>query len=386
MESETSCSRLFDRLEDRTLLSAVLRVGSGEMYAMPSQAIAAAHDGDTILIDTNGNYYNDVAAINKNNLTIRGVGPGRALIRTDGRVFGEKGIWDFRAGFSNLTVQNIDFEGARVANAYGANGAGIRSEGTNLTVLNCRFYNNQNGILGGYGTTTIEYSEFASNGLTGYTHNVYIADGTLLFEYNWSHDSQVGHLLKSRAKLNLILYNRLSDESGAGSYELDLPNGGKSMVAGNVIEQSATSQNGTILAYGEEGIVPAGSELDVVNNTFVNNRSSGIFISASNLPAGFKLLVKNNLFAGPGTPVVASGALPVVAGNVYTTVAGANFVNAAGYDYHLRAGSPAINAGVNPGTGINGWGLTPIYEYVHPTSRRLRPVNGKLDAGAFEFV
>jgi hypothetical protein len=120
----------------------ILTVGPGKQYAMPSAAIDAAKDGDTIQIDAAGNYQSDVASIRKNNLTIEGVGKDLVKIATDGRVAERKGIWVFESGFTNLTVKKIDFEGARVSDADGANGAGIRSQGTNLTVIGCRFYNN----------------------------------------------------------------------------------------------------------------------------------------------------------------------------------------------------------------------------------------------------
>ena len=384
-----------ERLETRTLFS-VLKVGPTEPYKEPSAAIAAAHDGDTILIDPGT--YNDVALINKNNLTIEGDGPVRSVIKTNGAVYGEKGLWVFQQGFKNLTVDNIDFEGARVSVADGNNGAGIRDQGTNLTILNCRFYNNQDGILGGnsvvggLGTVTIKNSEFADNGITsdGLTHNVYISDrgATLIFEFNYTHNTVVGHLLKSRCAVNEILYNRISDDTGTGSYEIDLPNGGRDDIVGNIIQQSATSQNKIIVSYGEEGSLIAGSQLNVVNNTIVNDATSGTFILAKNLPTGFRVDVKNNIFAGPGTPLSVNGVNQSVTGNgnVVTTVAGAKFVNAAAYNFQLLAGSPAINVGVAPGTDSAGFSLTPVDEYVFPTDWQKRPVNGQLDAGAYEFV
>ena len=55
------------------------------------------------------------------------------------------------------------------------------------------------------------------------------------FEFNCSHDAIVGHLLKSRAAANYVLYNRLTGENGTDSYELDLPKRGTSYVIGNLI-------------------------------------------------------------------------------------------------------------------------------------------------------
>jgi len=367
-------------------MSAVLHVGPGQPYALLSQAIAAAHDGDTIQIDTRGNYFNDTAVIRRNHLTIEGVGPGRAVLRTDGRVWGNMGILVFAQGFEGLTLENLDLEGARVAGTLGANGAGLRSLGTDLAVVNCRFYNNQDGILGGYGITDIERSEFADNGLTGFTHNVYIAAGTLIFRYNYSHDTLVGHLLKSRAAVNLIEYNRLTDEQGTGSYEVDLPNGGRCDLVGNVIEQGPNSQNGGIIAYGEEGLGAGPNELNVVNNTIVNDRFGGTFIDARNLPAGFRLVARNDVFAGPGTTIQMDNGAPVTGGNLVTSVAAAGFVDAAQYDYHLISRSPAINIGVAPGIDGSGLSLTPVQQYVHPTAAEPRPADARLDAGAFEYV
>jgi hypothetical protein len=353
----------------------VLKVGPGKQFALPSAAIDAAHDGDTIDIDAEGNYANDVASIRKNNLTIEGVGNGLAKIANDGRVAERKGIWVFETGVTNLTVKNIDFEGARVSDTDGANGSGIRAQGTNLTVIGCRFYNNQDGILGGYGTTIIEHCEFDHNGLTGLTHNVYIADqaGTLFFLYNYSHDTVVGHLLKSRAAVNYILYNRLTDNVGTGSYELDLPNGGFADVIGNIIQQSIGSQNSTILAYGEEGVVNTKSELNVINNTFINDRGEGVFIGATKVTAEFKLKAINNIFAGPGETIRKNADAPITAGNLTTTLAAAGFVNSEKCDYRLTAGSPAIGGTVDPG--LDGMGQS------------LRWRGGKLsNRGAYQYI
>lgn len=75
----------------------------------------------------------------------------------------------------------------------------------------------------------------------GFTHNVYIGNcASLVFAFNYSHDANVGHLLKTRAAVNYILYNRLTGENGTDSYEIDIPNGGTSFVIGNLIQQGPT--------------------------------------------------------------------------------------------------------------------------------------------------
>jgi hypothetical protein len=92
---------------------------------------------------------------------------------------------------------------------YGAkvpdkNGAALRLEGTNFTLRNSFLHDNENGILSNANTSSnivIEYTEFGHNGYgDGYSHNLYIGNvGSLTFRYNYSHDANVGHNLKSRA-------------------------------------------------------------------------------------------------------------------------------------------------------------------------------------------
>ena len=359
--------------------AATLQVGPGKTFATPCAALVVAADGDTIQIDP-VLYSGDVCAFGQNNLTIQGVN-GRAHIDANKKSAQNKGIW-VPSG-SNLVVENIEFSGAT---STSKNGAGIRAQGVNWTVRNCYFHDNQDGILESNiagSNILIEYSEFARNGYRdGMSHNLYIGhSASLTFRFNYSHDSVVGHLLKSRSAVNYVLYNRLTGESGTGSYEIDLPNGGTSYVIGNLIEQGTHSQNSTIVTYLEEGVnvMNPGMDLYVVNNSIVNDLASGTFVNigtADTVPA----VIKNNIFVGPGTLTIQTGA---VLANNFT--GNPLFVNQAGFDYHLTSGSPAINAGANPGS-ANGFSLTPVFEYVHPACGEGRNTAGTaIDIGAYEF-
>jgi DNA-directed RNA polymerase subunit beta len=62
-----------------------------------------------------------------------------------------------------------------------------------------------------------------------------------------------------------------------------------------------------------------------------------------------------------------------------------NFVNAGAFDYRPTAGTPGINGGTAPGVGGT-FDLTPLYQYVHPTNREPRPLNGVIDIGAYELT
>src|SRR5688572_5853452 len=179
-------------------------VGPGQTYAKPCAAFAAAGPGDIIEIDARGNgtYDGDVCAITVNNLTIRGTN-GRAHIAAAGKNAQGKAIWVIQG--NDTVVENIEFSGASVPDL---NGAGIRAEGRNLTLRNCYFHDNQQGILGGAGEVLIDSTEFARNGNcidpSGCAHSMYISQSTTKFtlQYSYSHSVTDGHLVKSRAVQN----------------------------------------------------------------------------------------------------------------------------------------------------------------------------------------
>ena len=357
----------------------VLQVGWGKEFLLPSIAAKFAKDGDTIEIDA-GLYDKDAAVWKQNNLTIRAVN-GRAHLSAHGASAEGKGIWVIKG--NNTVVENIEFSDAKVSDG---NGAGIRIEGANLTIRNCFFHDNENGILSGSNPNSdivIEYSEFARNGGgTGQTHNMYIGGvRSFTLRYSYSHHARVGHNVKSRAARNFILYNRIMDETtGNSSYDIDLSNGGLSYIIGNEIQQGPLTENFKIISYGAEGLSKtANNSLYLVNNTIVNDRPQGSrFIFTKPGTASVRIL--NNLFIGKGS-IEAPGAEQ--AGNVFGTTQ--DLVSAENFDYRLRNNSKAINAGIDPGSTPD-MSLRPTEEYHHKTQAAPRRTVGALDAGAHEFA
>lgn len=349
----------------------VRQVGPGAAYAAPCAAFAAAADGDTIEIDAAGTYSGDVCAIGRSRLTIRGVN-GRPRIDAGGKNAGGKAIWVIQG--ADTVVEDIELSGCTVPDA---NGAGIRQEGRNLTVRRGFFHDNQNGILGNADSASvylIEDSEFARNGAgDGQSHNMYIGEiASFTLRGSYSHDARVGHLVKSRALENHILYNRLSDDQGNASYQLDLPQGGPSYVIGNLFQKSARAENSSFVSFAREPKRNPGSALWVVNNTFVNNRSAGTFVSVAS-DVG-EVLLRNNVFWGAGT-----------ACDLPSARSDNNLATSSGLDgFALQAGSAAIDKGSAPGLG-GGESLLASCQYAEPAHAVQRAQVGSLDQGALEY-
>ncbi len=368
--------------------AATLSVGPGLAYAKPCAALTRAVTGDVVEIAGGTSYVGDVCTVTASNLTIRGIN-GRPRIDAAGLSAGGKATWVITG--NSVVVENVEMLGSRVPDQ---NGAALRLEGTHFTLRNSFIHDNENGILSGVNTASdivIEGTEFGHNGYgTGYTHNVYIGNaGSLTFRNNFSHDAHGGHNLKSRARVNTITYNRFSSipagavgstASGKPSYEIDLPNAGTAYIIGNVIQQPSANNNPHLVAFGMEGASNPTQNLYVVNNTFLNDYSSGgtfvIIGSGVTTPA----LLQNNVIAGIG--VLTNQASAIDKTN-YRSAAPA-FVDRANYDLRPAAGAPFMNIGSVVGVAANGLSLAPVRQYRHVAMSDARVNDGALDIGAYE--
>ncbi len=340
----------------------VIRVGPGRAITRIAVAAALAKDGSIIEIDP-GDYVADVASWDRAELTIRGRGNRVRLLASGAHAEG-KAIWVIRRG--KVTIENIEFVGARVPDG---NGAGIRMEGGHLIVRRCTFRNNENGILTGAAAGAmleVEDSEFSHNGAgDGLSHGIYVG-GIESFRLTGSyfHHGNVGHLVKSRARVNRIEYNRLTDEAGGrSSYELELPNGGMAEVVGNVIQQGAGTRNSVIVSYGAEGYAWPRNELRFAYNTVVNDRRlGGSFVRVA--PGANVVILRNNLFVGPGK--VDATAIADAAGDRMADWA--DLVRPSREDYRLKAAARAALS--RDGLASTEPALIPHQEYVHPAGTR----------------
>jgi len=364
--------------------SQIIRVGPHRTVKRIVDAMRSAKNGDVIEIDA-GSYTGDVGTWTQDNLTIRAV-HGRARIVQLLESAEEKALWVIKG--DRVVIENIEFAGARVPDR---NGAGIRHEGGRLTVRNCLFERNEMGLLTWNDQSAeliIEASEFRDNAVAGnyrlgdpIGHKIYVgAISRFTLRESYIHQGAYGHLVKSRATENRIENNRITDEFGGhSSYELEFPNGGIAYVIGNIVEQSAATQNQDMISYGAEGYRWSRNELYVVANTLVDDLPRrGIFVRVRG-PVDHVVLGNNLLL---GEHALNSEATWTVAGNALAKPGDVPL--ASRMDYRLHANSPLVGAAADL-TGENAGSLRPEREYVHPMQSRVLPA-GSRSPGALQGV
>lgn len=348
----------------------VIQVGPDRAVKTIAQAAKLATDGTTIEVDA-GDYAGDVSVWTQKQITLRAVG-GRVRLIANGESAEGKAIWVVRVG--QMDVEGFDFTGTQVS---GRNGAGIRLESGKMRVRNCRFIDNENGIMTS-NNPQIELdvidSEFADNGYgDGQSHNLYAGViARLSVTGSYFHHALVGHLLKSRAAVNDIRYNRLADgPGGRASYELEFANGGVAYVVGNIIEQSEKTENPHLVSYAAEGYRWPENALYLIHNTLIDKKpGGGVMLRVK--PGDATIVAVNNLLIGRGRLETAGPG--DFSNNVSANMA--IFESAAPEEYRPRPDARLAGKLAAVPSGVDGGGLQPQSEYRHPVGTQ--PIKGRL--------
>lgn len=285
-----------------------LRVGPGEAFRLPSEAAAAAREGDTILI-TPGRYA-DCAVWRAARLTIAAAGAG--VVEITGPVCQGKAL--FVIAGPGILVDGITFRGAT---APDGNGAGIRAEGGDLVIHNSRFEGNESGLLTridmAQARLVIENSVFTGNGAMRGTacggHALYANQlRALVIRRTRFEETRACHHVKSRAARTEITDSVITDgPTGSSSYLVDLPNGGDLLLVGNLLVKGPRSGNPrAAVVIGAEGIRWPTLSLIIRGNrfenrmplptVFVENRSTAQALLEGNLIDGRAMAL-----TGPGS-------------------------------------------------------------------------------------
>jgi hypothetical protein len=368
------------------LLGAASAAGSAVHVVAPGQSLAQALrmalDGDEIQL-LPGEHRGQVGVIEQKQLTLRGVGSRPVLLAAGAHAEG-KAILVVRNG--EVLIENIEFRGARVPDG---NGAGIRFERGRLTVSQCSFIDNQNGILtANFADAELEVRDSifaqAPAGVS-LPHLLYVGRiARVTITGSRFSGGARGHLVKSRALEHHVRYNHLVDGArGRASYELEFPNGGLAFVVGNVIGQSAQSGNPTLLSFGAEGSTDARPHaLHVVNNTFLNEGlRPGIFVRVheSRLKRDVEQRLANNLFLGLGVPDTRLSDL--LQGNYLASPTVLD--DPAAGAWSLNAMSQLRGRGVEPGN-ARGVDLRPAFEFTLPAGTRAVAPPARWSPGAYQ--
>ena len=335
-----------------------------------TDALRKAHDGDTIELMP-GDYRGGVVIENRK-LTIRGMGK-RPVVDGEGKASSAKALWLVRGG--EVTIENLAFRGARSTDGEGA---GVRMEGGRLTLRLCQFHDNEFGVLATSvegAELTIENSEFGlAPKVVGGLHHLLNVGRIAKLSISGSRFQQgfEGHLIKTRARENLITYNFIHDgQRGGASYEIDIAAGGLATVIGNVIGQGADSQNPVVVAYGTEGPGWDKNQLLMAHNTLINYAWTPAWflrVLHDRMREPIEVVAINNLIVGTG--LFWLGATGHFEGNRPATRG--MLRDAETYAFELEPDSMWRHSGVDP-RHVKGHDLSPKAEFEWPVGVRVLP-------------
>lgn len=396
-QSRTAC---LEALESRTLLTAfyVSPSGSdgnpgtsGSPWATLQHAVDSVLPGDNIEVQT-GTY---VGCKIQNSgtagapITLEAAPGAQVLVNAPGPNNIRGSIIEVEYHFAENTISYWTFKGLEVANAPTNAGFDIRNT-DHVTVQNCYSHNNHNwGIF-----MAFSYNQLITQNHCSYNtmqHGIYNSNSgdNGVFTYNeLDHNGGCGiHSNGDRSQggdgiiSNVLIANNIIHDNGA-------PYGGAGINCDGVI--NSTIQNnllynnhaGGITLYKTDGAV-ASNNIVMVNNTIVqatDGRNGVQITGGANNKLYNNIIVQQNTSSLRGCIVIDRAAQTgfvsdynAFAGNTrfstdgkkfisglpawqsaigqdthsLTSTTSALFVNATGNDYHLKAGSPAINAGTS---------------------------------------
>ncbi len=195
--------------------------------------------------------------------------PGSAIF--DGVACEGKGALVLRG--RSAEVSGLIFQNIRVPDF---NGAGIRLEHGDLTVVQSWFRDSQQGILTGAdadGTLVVDRSTFTRlgtcEGAGGCAHSIYTGEyGQVRITRSRFEEGRGGHYVKSRAARVDIASSSFDDVHGKGTnYMIDLPEGATGQISNNWFVQGRDKENySAFIAVAAEGKEHPSNGLAILNN------------------------------------------------------------------------------------------------------------------------
>jgi MYXO-CTERM domain-containing protein len=408
----------------------IYTVGAGQTYASPCALAAAVTLAPGDVIEVEPGTYTDACQLTASGtaqapIVLRGMaGMPRPVFDATGLDLSGSGqvpraIFQFN-GASYWQVQHLELEHA--ANASN-NGSGFRltAGAHDVTFDDMSIHDNQDGAQSdGPSVIMIENSDIYANGANdGQSHNLYLQGDVVRLIGNHIHDSRGGQNIKLRTRYVELIGNYVEN---AGNYEVDLIQGpytsmpdANAVLIGNVFVRATSADNNSqTILFGTDNpndTTPSrNGALYAIGNTFVlRNASNQLFhvLTSTPAPAATHVYLFDNIihatvagtqltsdattagYVSGSTNFITTG-IGGVPASVTQTISGADPGFAAAGDYHLAAGSPAIDTGMAHPMYADGSGAmvdgTPMVESTPPIGTEPRYVVGAaLDLGAFEY-
>ncbi len=219
---------------------------TGQGFATLDAAVQSVRMGTATILIAPG-VYRQCTVQAGGRITFKAITPGTAIF--EGTPCEGKAAFVLRGQGS--VVDGIVFRGIRVPDG---NGAGIRTEIGDLTVVNSTFLDSQEGILGGHPSgqrISIDRSTFAGLGQCDESrdcaHSIYLANrGRISVTNSRFERGTGGHYVKLRTPNVSITGNSFDDSRGRNTnYMIDLSEGGTGLIANNIFVQGRNKENWT---------------------------------------------------------------------------------------------------------------------------------------------
>ena len=269
-----------------------------------AQAIKRLSNGGLLLMRTGR--YQQAATLRTEDLHILAE-PGATL---HSKSTAGKGALVVNAG---VTIEGLACSHIKVNDG---NGACVRQQHGDVTLIGVHFHHAQMGILTGHNGGNIRIldsyfhdSGYDESGQLG--HNIYVNSGTLEFIRSWSLAARnAGHELKSRAAQTIIANSLLASLNSRDSRLIDAPNAGILEVRGSVLGEGPRSENQDLIGYGLE--LKEGRQTHETNTVTI--RGNTIYIDR---PQGAQLLNEKTATSIDITDNIVIGDISGPPGNTY---------------------------------------------------------------------
>lgn len=323
---------------------------------------------------------------------------------------GDAGRSMWQIAGSHYRISGIVFQGG-TDGAEGDSGGVRLKNSDHVEFHDCLFQHNDNGLQGAGTATTVEFCEFAENGLVGGaqgSHNLYIHGGDIAVRYSYIHDANSGQNMHVRANDAVFEYNWIARPF---TYMADMmpctidpcSEAQTMLLRGNVFVGGTPANDGQVFVmYNDQGTFGKSFALTLVNNTIIGSGDGAALVHFANEDTGLNAMqsarIVNNVIVDVGAAVAidddaaanwsvvgsnnwasdGTGALDDLSGTVLGTDPG--FSDAAVADFVPTDASPLVGMGDAAARGV------PDQEYYRDEMLTMhwRARASASDIGAFE--